>query len=119
VRLILLRLMLRQAPAWALAIVLSGCATGWFHVGSDFDLNAFTGHVQRGVTTRDQVRSWLGAPPSTGVDVDTTGQRFDEWTYYFADGKLANLSDTTLKSLQIKFDSNGVVQGWEFSQPPK
>ena len=116
---ILLRLMLRQAPAWALAIVLSGCATGWFHVGSDFDLNAFTGHVQRGVTTRDQVRSWLGAPPSTGVDVDTTGQRFDEWTYYFADGKLANLSDTTLKSLQIKFDSNGVVQGWEFSQPPK
>ena len=113
-----MRWILRWVPAWTLAVVLSGCATGWFHVGSDFDLNAFTSHVERGVTTKDQVRSWLGAAPSTGVDVDTSGQRFDEWTYYFAEGRLASLSDTTLKSLQIKFDSKGIVQGWELSQPP-
>jgi outer membrane protein assembly factor BamE (lipoprotein component of BamABCDE complex) len=113
-----MRWIVRWVPAWTLAVVLSGCATGWFHVGSDFDLNAFTSHVERGVTTRDQVRSWLGAPPSTGVDVDTSGERFDEWTYYFAEGRLASLSDTTLKSLQIKFDSKGIVQGWELSEPP-
>jgi hypothetical protein len=110
---------LRTAPVWVVAIALAGCATGWFHVGSDFDLNAFTSHVERGVTTKDQVRSWLGAPPATGIDVDTSGQRFDEWTYYYGEGRMSSLSDTTLKSLQVKFDSKGIVQGWELSQPPK
>jgi outer membrane protein assembly factor BamE (lipoprotein component of BamABCDE complex) len=110
---------LRLASAWMMAIVLCGCSTGWFHVGSDFDLNAFTSRVERGVTTRDQVRTWLGAPPSTGVNVDTNGQRFEAWTYYFVEGRMASLSDTTLKTLQIKFDSKGLVQGWELSQPPK
>ena len=113
-----MRWTLRFVSASVLA-ALAGCSTGWFHVGSDFDLNAFTSHVERGVTTRDQVRGWLGAPPGTGVNVDTTGQRFDEWTYYFAEGRLSSLSDTTLKTLQIKFDSKGIVQGWELSQPPK
>ena len=105
--------------ALALSIVLGGCATGWFHVGNDFDVDAFAGHAERGVTTRDQVRAWLGAPTSTGVDVDTNGQRYDEWTYYFAEGRMTSLSDTKLKTLQIKFDSKGIVQGWELSQPPK
>jgi outer membrane protein assembly factor BamE (lipoprotein component of BamABCDE complex) len=114
-----MRSIARLAPAWMLAIMLGGCSTGWFHVGNDFDLNAFTSHVERGVTTRDQVRTWLGASPSTGVNVDTSGQRFEEWTYYFAEGRLSNLSDTGLKSLQIKFDSKGIVQGWELSQPAK
>jgi len=104
-----------QSMLVALLAVLSACSTGWFHIGSDFDLNAFTGHVERGVTTRDQVRTWLGAPSSTGVDVDTNGQRFDEWTYYFAEGKLSDLSSTSVKSLQIKFDSKGIVQGYQFS----
>jgi outer membrane protein assembly factor BamE (lipoprotein component of BamABCDE complex) len=102
-----------------LAIGLNGCAVGWFHVGNDFDVNAFTSRVERGVTTRDQVRAWLGAPPSTGVNVDTSGQRFEEWTYYMAEGKMSSLSDTTLKSLQIKFDSKGIVQGWDVAQAPK
>ena len=117
-----MRLVVRLAAA-AVAVMLScallGCATGWFHVGNDFDLNAFTSHVERGVTTSDQVRTWLGTPPATGVNVDTTGQRFDEWTYYFAEGRMASLSDTTLKTLQIKFDSKGIVQGWDVAQPRK
>ncbi len=103
----------------ALAACLGGCAAGWFHVGNDFDLDAFTGHVERGVTTTDQVRTWLGAPTSTGVNVDTNGQRFDEWTYYFGEGRMSSLSDTTLKTLQVKFDSKGIVQGWEFSRAAK
>ena len=109
----------RLAPAWMLAALLCGRATGWFHVGSDFDLTAFTSHVQRGVTTSDQVRSWLGTPPATGVNVDTSGQRFDEWTYYFVEGRMSNLSGSTMKTLQVKFDSKGIVQGWDLSQPPK
>ena len=117
-----MRLILRFAVSAMPAVLTStllGCATGWFHVGNDFDLNAFTGHVERGVTTGDQVRTWLGTPPSTGVNVDTSGQRFDEWTYYFAEGRVSSLSDTTLKTLQIKFDSKGIVQGWELTQPRK
>jgi outer membrane protein assembly factor BamE (lipoprotein component of BamABCDE complex) len=114
-----MRSVLSWGVAWVLATVLGGCATGWFHVGSDFDANAYLSHVERGVTTREQVRTWLGAPPSTGINVDTSGQRFEEWTYYFAEGKMSNLSGTTLKSLQIKFDAQGVVQGWTVSQPPK
>jgi outer membrane protein assembly factor BamE (lipoprotein component of BamABCDE complex) len=109
----------RFVSASMLSVVLGGCATGWFHVGNDFDVDAFAGHAERGVTTRDQVRAWLGAPTSTGVDVDTNGQRYDEWTYYFAEGRVSSLSDAKLKTLQIKFDSKGIVQGWELSQPPK
>ena len=84
-----------------------------------FRLSAFTSHAERGVTTRDQVRAWLGAPPATGVNVDTAGQRFDEWTYYFAEGRMSNLSGSTIKTLQVKFDSKGIVQGWDVSSPPK
>ncbi len=109
----------RLASASALALALCGCATGWFHVGKDFDLNAFTSRVERGVTTREQVGSWLGAPSATGINVDTNGQRYDEWTYYFAEGRAASLSDTTLKTLQIKFDAKGIVQGWDLAQPGK
>jgi outer membrane protein assembly factor BamE (lipoprotein component of BamABCDE complex) len=103
----------------SLAIVLAGCGTTWFHVGNDFDLNAFTSRVNRGVTTRDQVREWLGAPASTGVDVEPSGQRYDKWNYYFGEGQLSHLSDTTLKTLQIKFDAQGILQGYEVSQPAK
>ena len=84
-----MRSILRFA-ATSMPLVLVGCATGWFHVGNDFDLNAFTSHVERGVTTGDQVRAWLGTPPATGVNVDTNGQRFDEWTYYFAEGRMSS-----------------------------
>ena len=109
----------RLASAWVVATCVSGCGTGWFHVGNDFDTNAFTTRVERGATTRDQVRSWLGSPASTGVNVETTGQRYEEWTYYFAEGRMSSLAGTTLKTLQVKFDTNGVVQGWDVSAPPK
>jgi len=109
---------LQSGSASVLAILLAACTT-WFHVGNDFDLNAFTSHVNRGVTTKDQVRAWLGAPTSTGVDVDPSGQRYDKWNYYFAEGSMSHLSETKLKTLQIKLDSQGIVQGYELSQPPK
>jgi len=113
-----MRPILRYGSALA-ATLLAGCSTTWFHVGNDFDLNAFTSRVNRGVTTRDQVRAWLGAPTSTGIDVETSGQQYDKWNYYFAEGSMSHVSGTTLKTLQIKFDSQGIVQGYELSQPPK
>jgi outer membrane protein assembly factor BamE (lipoprotein component of BamABCDE complex) len=110
---------LRIVCASVLAIALAACSTAWFHVGNDFDLNAFTSRVNRGATTRDQVKAWLGAPASTGVDVETDGKQYDKWNYYFAEGAMSHLSETTLKTLQIKFDSQGIVQGYELSQPAK
>ena len=49
--------------------------------------------------------------------METNGDRFDEWTYYFASGSLSSLNGTKLKTLRIKLDKNGIVQGFDLSQP--
>jgi outer membrane protein assembly factor BamE (lipoprotein component of BamABCDE complex) len=106
--------MRRSVPLIALAFVLlAGCST--VHIGRDFDLQAFSSRVERGQTTQAQVRGWLGAPTSTGVTVDTSGERFDEWTYYYGGGRLPNMPDAHLKLLQIKFDRAGIVRGYNWS----
>ncbi len=97
------------------ALFLTACSATTFHVGSNFDVKAFTEKVERGTTSQEQVRSLLGAPTGTGVRVETDGQRFDEWTYYFASGNLSNVSGTQLKTLQIKYDTRGIVQGYNWS----
>jgi outer membrane protein assembly factor BamE (lipoprotein component of BamABCDE complex) len=86
-------------------------------VGNDFDPREFESKVQRGHTTQGQVRGWLGAPAATGVSVDTGGERFEEWTYYYARGKLPNMPDLEVKILQIKFDRHGIVRGYNWSGP--
>ena len=97
-----------------LATALSACAT--VKMGHDFDLHAFKSQVQRGETTRAQVHEWLGPPNSSGIVVDTGGSEFDEWTYFFGTGKLGKMEQAKLKILQIKFDQQGRVQGYNFSQ---
>lgn len=94
-------------------LFLAGCST--FLAGQDFDIRSFEAKVERGVTTQNQVRTWLGTPASTGVNVDTGGERFDEWTYYFASGKLPDISRAKLKTLQVKFDKQGIVRGYNWS----
>lgn len=96
-------------------VVLSLAACSTVQVGQDFDVNMFESKVVRGISTQNHVRAWLGAPASTGVNVDTGGERFDEWTYYFASGKLPGMSGTQVKMLQIKFDKQGVVRGYNWS----
>ena len=32
------------------------------------------------------MREWLGAPNGSGVTVQTDGERYDEWTYYYGEG---------------------------------
>lgn len=96
-----------------ITLLLAACGT--VQVGRDFDVRSFETKVERGVTTQDQVRSWFGAPANTGVNVDTGGERFDEWTYYFAAGRLTDVSAMRVKMLQIKFDKQGVVRGYNWS----
>lgn len=96
-----------------LALVLAACST--VRVGSEFDLKAFESKVQRGATTQAQVRGWLGAPTGTGIHVDVAGERYDEWTYYYGEGRLPDMGNAELKILQIKFDKNGVVRGYNWS----
>lgn len=101
----------------ALAATLAAC--GMMRVGRDFDLRAFESNVERGQTTQTQVRGWLGAPVGTGVTVDTSGERFEEWTYYYGETRLPNGAEAYLKILQLKFDRQGVLRGYNWSGQAK
>ncbi len=107
---------LRVLACAVLAASLAACAS--VQIGSPFDAKAFQTNVQRGVTTRAQVEAWLGAPTSKGVAVDTNGQRYDEWTYYYGEGQLPRLSGATLRILQVKFDADGIVRAYNWSGQP-
>ncbi len=96
-------------------LFLAACST--VQVGQNFDLHTFETKVERGATTQNQVRAWLGAPTGTGVNVDTGGERFDEWTYYYGSGRLPDMAGAKVKILQIKFDKQGIVRGYNWSNP--
>ena len=96
-----------------LMAMLGACST--VQVGRNFDLGVFASKVQRGVTTQAQVRGWLGTPTGVGEAVETSGERFDEWSYYYGEGQLPNMPDARLKILQIKFDQAGIVRGYNWS----
>jgi len=100
-------------------LLLAACAATNLEAGRDFDADTFAARVVRGQTTRDQVRVWLGEPSSTGVVVETNGDRYEEWTYFFAQGALSGLSATKLKTLRVKIDLQGIVQGYDLSQSLK
>jgi len=102
----------RLMSAAVLATLLAACGT--IRVGSDFDPKTFEARVQRGATTQAQVREWLGAPNGSGVTVQTDGERYDEWTYYYGEGQISG-GDARLKILQIKFDRSGTVRGYNWS----
>jgi hypothetical protein len=104
---------MRLARWTPLVFVLSACST--VHFGQDFDLLTFESRVQRGVTTKTDVTAWLGPPSSTGQSVETSGERYEEWTYYQGEGRLPSMADARLKILQIKFDQEGVVRGYNWS----
>lgn len=94
-------------------ILISAC--GSVKLGRDFDVGVFTAKFEQGVTTQDTVRSWLGEPTSVGVSLATDGGSFDEWAYYFAEGDMADMSKAKMKILQIKFDNQGKVRGYNWS----
>ena len=93
--------------------LLSACAS--VKIGRDFDVGVFAAKIEQGNTTQNMVRSWLGEPTSIGVSLATDGERFDEWAYYFAEGEMADMSTAKVKILQIKFDKQGKVRGYNWS----
>ena len=103
----------RTASISIITFLLAACGTA--QVGRDFDVHSVEMKIERGITTQSQVRAWFGAPTSTGINVDTGGERFDEWTYYFASGKLPGMSNAKLKMLQVKFDKQRTVRGYNWS----
>lgn len=92
---------------------LSSCGT--VKMGRDFEVADFASKIEQGVTTQNMVRSWLGEPTGTGESLDTGGERFDEWAYYFAEGELPDMSNARLKILQIKFDKQGKVRSYNWT----
>ena len=96
-----------------MACSLAACST--VQIGQNFDVRSVEAKIERGVTTREQIRTWLGAPTNTGGSLDTSGERFDEWTYYYASGKLLDMSGARVKMLQIKFNNQGIVRGYNWS----
>lgn len=109
--------MLRVKLLLPAALLLSACST--FQVGGNFDLASFEAKVQRGASTQAEVQSWLGAPDSKGVSVETGGETYTQWTYYYGTGNLSGMSNARLKLLQIKFDRTGVVQAYNWSGESK
>jgi outer membrane protein assembly factor BamE (lipoprotein component of BamABCDE complex) len=102
-------------------LLLSACATPplTIKLGRDFDVDTFASKIEHGVSTQEQVRGWLGEPASVGVGMAADGERFDEWTYYFASGVATDLSAAKVKMLQVKFDNTGVVRGYDWSASRK
>ncbi len=103
-----------RIAAILLAIFLLGACSS-VKMGRDFDVGVFAAKIEQGVTTQSQVRSWLGEPTSIGVSLATDGERFDEWAYYFAEGEMADMSTAKVKILQVKFDQQGKVRGYNWS----
>ncbi len=104
---------LRSSAVLLSLVLLSACNT--VQLGRDFDVGVFAAKIERGVTSQNQVRSWLGEPTSVGVSLAVDGERFDEWAYYYAEGELADMSTAKVKILQIKFDTQGKVRAYNWS----
>lgn len=100
-----------------IALSLAACST--IRAGRDFDVSAFAAKIERGVTTKSQVRTILGAPTGTGVNVSADGETLDEWTYYYVSGKLPDMADTKVKFIQIKFDKQEIVRSYNWSASDK
>ena len=102
----------RALALMAIATLLTACANVEF--GRDFDLTRFQTHIQHGVTTQQQVSTWLGPPASTGTVVDTDGAPFERWMYYYGSGKLPRMQGARMKTLEIRFDANKVVKSYNW-----
>lgn len=96
-----------------LTLQLGACSS--IQVGRDFDVQLFNSMVKTHVSTKAQVKSWLGNPSSTGVSMDKDGEVSEEWMYYYGAGKVASKEAATLKILQIRFDKNGLVNSYNWS----
>jgi len=93
--------------------MLSACGT--VQMGRDFNVNGFEEIIGMAEMSKAQVQELLGPPEGTGISVDKDGKRLDEWLYFYGTGQLPSMSDTTIKTLQIRFKKDGMVQSYNWS----
>jgi len=95
-------------------LLLAAC--GSMQVGQDFDLQQFRQQVKQGITTKSDIRNWLGSPASTGMTVETDGKRYEKWTYYFGQGQMPQMKNARLKYLEIRFADDNRVAAYNWSE---
>ncbi|MGC8806410.1 MAG: outer membrane protein assembly factor BamE domain-containing protein [Thiomonas sp.] len=104
------------------AALLAGCASAGNEALSKQTSASLNQHIQKGVTTKEQVQAILGQPQSVSFN---GGQ--EQWTYNFAHATptavdfvpLVNLfvhhANVDHKMLVILFDKNGVVENYSYT----
>jgi len=102
-------------PALALLLMILLSACGTVQVGRDFDITAFESTAKVGETSKAQVIKLLGSPKSIGVMQEKSGERFDEWLYFFGTGRMPGMRDVGIKILQIRFDQAGKLRSYNWS----
>jgi len=98
----------------AMFLLLAAC--GSMQVGKDFDLQQFRQQVKQGITTKSDIRNWLGSPASSGVTVETDGKHYEKWSYFFGSGQMPRMSDARLKYLEVRFGDDGRVVAYNWSE---
>lgn len=95
------------------AVLLAGCST--VQVGREFNYEQFASNVRPGTTSLAEVTAILGPPMGKGLVVEADGSLYDQWTYYFGKGDLANSAKARFKLLQIRFDQGGKLASYNWS----
>jgi len=98
-------------------LLLTGCSS--IQVGRDFDVKAFENMAKVDKTTKIQVRAVLGLPKSSGVSINRNGERLVEWVYFYVTGKMSAMDDAALKVLQVRFQENGKLHSYNWSNSEK
>ena len=98
-------------------LLMTGC--GSIQIGRNFDVKAFENIAKVGENTKAQVREVLGAPKSSGISINRDGERLVEWVYFYATGKMSAMNDAGLKILQVRFQENGKLRSYNWSDSDK
>jgi len=100
-----------------MVLLLTGC--GSIQIGRDFNVKAFENIAKVGETSKKQVREALGAPKSSGASINRDDEHLVEWVYFYATGKMSTMDSAGLKVLQIRFDQNGKLHSYNWSNSDK
>ena len=109
----------RVIHIFSLFVILLLAGWGSIQIGRDFNVKAFENMAKVGETTKKQVRSLLGAPKSSGISINRDGERLVEWIYFYATGKVSAMDDAGLKILQVRFEQNGKLESYNWSDSEK
>ena len=98
-----MRTLVRVIPAAVLVALTAACLT----VGADFRAEPVL-DIEKGVTTKEQLREWLGDPYQMGLE---DGR--ETWTYLYVRRNVRG--DVQSKQLHIKFDDGGRVETYSYT----